>query len=409
MPTLKLTKANINKIVPPSSGQVDYFDTELSRFGLRVTKDNMTFMVYKRIRGQSNKTYVPIGRMGEFTPDQARTKAGEYIRRMQAGENPHPKLQPKEETITVDDLYRQYLSLRKTPLADSTRYQYDAWTKNYLGAWMKKDATTITPQMVANRVQELESSAGKAQALNAIKLLSGLYKFGKALHPNTIKANPVEAVKAIRGRSWSEKKRRQTFISPQKLPAWYQAVTEYDNPKGRDFMLLVLFTGLRKMEAATLQWSDIDFKAKTYTFTPEKKKEKAERVTMPMPDQLRRILKLRKAMYYEGDFIFPGKVPSPHVTNVDHWKRDIIEASGVGFCPHDLRRTFITIAESLDIPHYALKALLNHSLGSDVTGGYVCMTVDRLREPMQRIADKIMKLATARVEEEASEETRQAV
>jgi integrase len=130
---------------------------------------------------------------------------------------------------------------------------------------------------------------------------------------------------------------------------------------------------------------------------------------MPMPDQLRRILKLRKAMYYEGDFIFPGKVPSPHVTNVDHWKRDIIEASGVGFCPHDLRRTFITIAESLDIPHYALKALLNHSLGSDVTGGYVCMTVDRLREPMQRIADKIMKLATARVEEEASEETRQAV
>ena len=60
-------------------------------------------------------------------------------------------------------------------------------------------------------------------------------------------------------------------------------------------------------------------------------------------------------------------------------------ATGIKFRCHDLRRTFITIAESLDIPHYALKALLNHSMGNDVTGGYVVMSVDRLREPMQRV------------------------
>ena len=46
--------------------------------------------------------------------------------------------------------------------------------------------------------------------------------------------------------------------------------------------------------------------------------------------------------------------------------------------------------ESLDISAYALKRLVNHSVGNDVTGGYVIMDVDRLREPMQRITDHIV-------------------
>ena len=46
---------------------------------------------------------------------------------------------------------------------------------------------------------------------------------------------------------------------------------------------------------------------------------------------------------------------------------------------------------------YTLKALLNHSMGKDVTGGYICMSTERLRRPMQQIADEIEKLATAKV------------
>lgn len=60
---------------------------------------------------------------------------------------------------------------------------------------------------------------------------------------------------------------------------------------------------------------------------------------------------------------------SPFLSIPDNYKRDIIAATGVQFCFHDLRRTFITIAESLGVPHYSLKALLNHSMGNDVTFG----------------------------------------
>ena len=37
-------------------------------------------------------------------------------------------------------------------------------------------------------------------------------------------------------------------------------------------------------------------------------------------------------------------------------------------------------------------ALVNHSLGDDVTAGYVQMTVERLREPAQRVVDRLKEL-----------------
>ena len=80
-----------------------------------------------------------------------------------------------------------------------------------------------------------------------------------------------------------------------------------------------------------------------------------------------------------------------------HWQiQKVIEASGVEFCLHDLRRHFITVAESLDLSVFAVKRLVNHSMGSDVTSGYVVSDVERLRGPIQKIENKILSLAKAK-------------
>lgn len=63
---------------------------------------------------------------------------------------------------------------------------------------------------------------------------------------------------------------------------------------------------------------------------------------------------------------------------------------------HDLRRMFITVAESLDIPAYALKRLLNHKMKNDVTVSYIIADAERLRKPMQQITDVLLKLMVAK-------------
>jgi integrase len=95
-----------------------------------------------------------------------------------------------------------------------------------------------------------------------------------------------------------------------------------------------------------------------------------------------------------GEFVFPGDVGP--LAEPKRQIEKVIVASGVQFSCHTLRRTFATIAESLDIPYYALKRLLNHKV-ADVTGQhYTVITVERLREPMQKITDFILKAAGAR-------------
>jgi integrase len=65
--------------------------------------------------------------------------------------------------------------------------------------------------------------------------------------------------------------------------------------------------------------------------------------------------------------------------------------SGVSFTLHDLRRTFITIAENIDISAYALKRLVNHKMTNDVTAGYIVSDVERLRKPMEQISRRILQ------------------
>jgi hypothetical protein len=84
--------------------------------------------------------------------------------------------------------------------------------------------------------------------------------------------------------------------------------------------------------------------------------------------------------------MFEPKATAPHLDGA------VAKACGVQISAHNLRRSFITIAESCDISPYALKALVNHTLGSGITEGYVQMKVERLREPVQRVADRIKQL-----------------
>lgn len=71
----------------------------------------------------------------------------------------------------------------------------------------------------------------------------------------------------------------------------------------------------------------------------------------------------------------------------------IIKESGIKFTIHDLPRTFVTVAESLDTSAYAVKRLVNHKMSNDITAGYIVTDVKRLRQPMQKITDYILKCA----------------
>jgi integrase len=143
-----------------------------------------------------------------------------------------------------------------------------------------------------------------------------------------------------------------------------------------------------------LRWKQIDFGKRIFTITDTKN---SEPLALPLSDFLYDLLAKRKEIS-RSEFVFPGKGDSGHIVEPKRQIQNITKASGVKSTIHDLRRTFITTAESLDIPAYALKALLNHKIsgGGDVTQGYIVITPERLRHPMQKITDNILSTARAK-------------
>lgn len=89
-----------------------------------------------------------------------------------------------------------------------------------------------------------------------------------------------------------------------------------------------------------------------------------------------------------------GKVSvTGHLYTVSKSLERITEKTGLPIRLHDLRRTFVSVANSIRIPYYTIKRLVNHSSGGDVTASvYNVMDVDDLREPMQAITDEFKKL-----------------
>jgi integrase len=65
----------------------------------------------------------------------------------------------------------------------------------------------------------------------------------------------------------------------------------------------------------------------------------------------------------------------------------------VQFTLHDLRRSFATTAEDLDISGLTVKRLLNHSTDADVTAGYQIPNLKRLRAVSDRVSREMLRRA----------------
>ncbi len=230
--------------------------------------------------------------------------------------------------------------------------------KRHLADWLDLKLGDITTNMVVDRHEKIGERAGPGAANSAMYALRLLWNFAAERDP-TLPAHPERVLK----RSWYDLTPRRRMVPQDKLAAFYAAVSRLPNVVARDYLLL--FTGLRRREAASLKWSDVDFRARVIRI----RETKAGRpFDLPMSSFVHRLL---VAMRSRGaEFVFPSHSRSGHITEPKGFLKRVKEACGVEVSVHDLRRTFATVvAEMEDASPLAIKALLNHSLGGDVTSG----------------------------------------
>jgi integrase len=352
-----------------------------------------SFIVQRDLPGRKSRR-ITIASVAEMTLERARKEAAELLIGMRKGEDPKAKRKAAREeaernALTLRRALDSYLAARKDLRPASVR-TYGIAVSLYLSPWLDKPLRDITADMVEAKHQELHEeiaakgrNEGKGAANLAFRTLRMLWNHAAERDP-TMPRNPVNRLR----RSWYPMHARTGMVSAEDIPAFHRAVMALPNAIQRDYLLLLLFTGLRRTEAATLTWNDVDLPRKVLR-VPAAKTKAGRKLDLPMSDVVYDLFVQRRALGRDR-FVFPGDGKSGHVRNDGLEK--VAQACGVRVTAHDLRRTFITAAESCDISVMALKGLVNHASGSDVTAGYVQMSTERLRSAAQRVADELKRL-----------------
>ncbi len=394
MKVLKISKSSVTKIPFTSKGQQFYRDKELTGFGLYVGAASKTYYAEKRINGKT--TRVTIGKHGQITPEQARKEAQKLLGVMSTGINPLDEKKAEiVKGITLSQAYDDFKTARKN-LKPKTLYDYDRIMETALKGWKRKPLIQITKEMVSRKHQKLGEESGPAYANLSMRFFRSVVNFAMDQYEDS-KGNPIIRENPVRRlsktRAWYRVGRRQTVLQSHQLKNWYEAVNQLDNPTIKDFLIVLLFTGLRRREAEQLKWEEIDFKAKTLTIPDTKNNEP---LTLPLSNFLFDLLQKRKTNT-SSDFVFPGDGVTGHLIEPRAQIQQVREVTDIHFTIHDLRRTFITIAESLDLSAYALKQLINHKMSGDVTAGYIVSDPERLRKPMKVITDHFLYLVGEKI------------
>jgi integrase len=389
---MKLTKTAVEQAPIPEAGQAFYRDDQLKGFALRVTASGAkSFVVEKRInRKVKRKT---LGRFGELTAEQARKEAQKFLGQVASGRDPISEQKAQiVESVTLREVFELYLKVR-SGLKPTTVQDYRRLMKEVFKDWQDQELRNITKDKVQQR-HRAYGQRSQARANNAMRLLKAVFNFaqgqyedsqGRSLFPE----NPVDRLSHVKG--WFRVERRRTLIKKSELPAWFEAVERLrgeGDPTSEtiaDYLMLLLFTGLRRSEGMNLQWSDVDFAERTLTIQDTKNREP---LILPLSDFLFELLKRREGQHRSG-YVFPGS-SGGRIVEPRKQLFKVIEWSGVSFTLHDLRRTFITIGESLELSQYAIKHLVNHKMPNDVTAGYIVMDPERLRPAMEKITQAIL-------------------
>ena len=385
-----LSKRVVDSLEPGGKPWIAW-DDRLTGFGVQVhpTGVKSYLLAYRVGRGRRapNKRVV-IGRTDRISADRARRTAQEMLGKAAAGEDPAAKPVEVRRVPLLREAMEDYLALNRKR-RERTVLDYRRDCTRYLSDWFDRPLDSITRGEIEARFDRLSAERGWATGNKVLSLLRSIYRRPCVDHDGL--RNPVEQWLAGGGR-FNRKVRRKIPPPAEVLPKWRKGIEgSVRSPLMRDMLWFGVYTGMRLGEVLPLRWERVDLEALAFRVDATKTDVPLE---LPVTRQLAAVLERRRAeggRSAEG-WVFPSSQSrTGHVATAENLYEGIEKAGGAKFWFHALRNCFITVAErDLMLPPTLTKRLVNHAPPNDVTEGYATdWTIDQLRDPAQRIADRI--------------------
>lgn len=390
MPRKKLTDVAVRNLpAPPAEKrQVDYWDTLLGSFGVRVSYNGTkAWVVQPRVLkgGKWTATRITLGRYPAMSLSDAREAAKEAFRVAQAGEDPRQLNKAKKAAMEdasrntfasiADDFLRKYVA--RKGLSDGTEREYRrTLTGEDVKDWKNRPIASISRRDVLDMLDSIVERGAPVQANRQLAYLRRFFNW--CAERSIIEQPPTDRVKAP-----AQDSNRDRTLTPAELLEVWNALPAA-GPIFEPLFRLLILTGQRRQEVAGMRFDeldDLDGDEPLWSL-PGSRTKNGRPHLVPLSklalDCVGQPPRIEDSPYL---FTTTGATPASGFSKAKRAVDDTINKARkeVDIEPmpawrlHDLRRTMATLmVEELSIDPHIVEAVLNHVSGhrAGVAGVY---------------------------------------
>jgi integrase len=375
MPQRSLTQLAVERLNPPKQGRVEYWDTRLPGFGLRISASGQkTWVAMYRVKGARQQIRETLGNLHEIpNVGDARARALVSLEQARAGIDPRATgeaagtvaavarqqddcVATQTVTMLAERFARQHADRHCRP---GTAAEYRRlFGKEIEPYWGPRPLSSITKSDV-NALLDRKAESRPLQANELRKHLRTFFRW--ALDEELVTADPTAGT-----RLRTKPQARDRVLSDSEIKLVWQAADELGWPFGRITQLLII-TAQRRDEVGGMRRSELDLEGRRWALPKERTKNGIAH-DVHLSDLAVGIL---SALPNLGDIVFTttgATAPSGYSHAKARLDRFIAGHNGGQRIPHwtlhDIRRSTTSGLARLGVAPHVADRILNHASGT---------------------------------------------
>ncbi|WP_185715160.1 site-specific integrase [Burkholderia cenocepacia] len=247
---------------------------------------------------------------------------------------------------TLRQALGEYAKAKKVKPSSLTRYE--SLLKTHFNEWFGRPVSALRESAFGDHCHKFAQSKGAALVDLGRAIIGSIASYLGAVYGLAIES-PFVRLRAA-GLLPGRPEPRVRKLAESDLSAWHKAVDTLPELQ-RDYLWLILLTGLRKNEGSEIKREDVDLARMTVTI-PETKGKKPH--TLPITEPMREILERRCKGLERHARLFEG-------LSVDHVTEMAERAGAPTFTLHDLRKLLASVGARLGLGDAVLRRILGHA------------------------------------------------